>query len=471
MSKKLFFFTVIIGALLGYVASCTATTINVKELGDAARQMPAAGAILSYNDAIKEAKKSVVNISTQKAIKQQAVVNPFMNDPFFREFFGRNFGQTAPQERMQRSLGSGVIIGENGYIVTNNHVVESADKIMVTIPGSKKEYEAKIIGSDPKSDLAVIKIEADKLQAISFSDSSKAKEGDVVFAIGNPFGVGETITHGIVSALNKTGMGINDYENFIQTDAPINPGNSGGALVDSRGGLLGINSAIISKSGASAGIGFAIPSNMAKSIAKQLIENGKIERGFMGVNLASLDESKQKYYGHSQGAVVTDVSKDTPAQRAGIKRGDLIVSANSKVIEGPAELRNLVGSLPPGSIVKLEIIRNKKKIALSVKLDKAPTKEIEKEGSLAGMGLSSLNEAARKKHNIPENIKGVLVESVKDDSVAAKAGIAAADVIVQVEDTLIDSIDDLKTALKESQESKRVYLYRQGAIIMVVLEK
>ncbi|MFA6685778.1 MAG: trypsin-like peptidase domain-containing protein, partial [Arcobacteraceae bacterium] len=260
--------------------------VNIQDApSDFVREMPKQGVIASYYDAVKDAKKAVVNISTQKTVKQADIREqmPFFNDPLFREFF-KGFGDVVPQDRIQRSLGSGVIVSSDGYIITNSHVVDGADEITVTLAGdSTTEHKAKLIGTDPKSDVAVIKIEQKNLPFIQFANSNKVREGDVVFAIGNPFGVGETITSGIVSALNKSGVGINAYENYIQTDASINPGNSGGALVDSRGALVGINTAIISRSGGNVGIGFAIPSNMAKSIATSLVKDGVVKRGYLGV--------------------------------------------------------------------------------------------------------------------------------------------------------------------------------------------
>lgn len=228
-------------------------------------------------------------------------------------------------QRKSSSLGSGVIISKDGYIVTNNHVVEESDEIIVSLIDNSKEFKAKVVGLDPKTDLAVIKIDAKDLQAIVFADSSYLLEGDVVFAIGNPFGVGGSVTKGIVSALNKSGMGLNQYENFIQTDASINPGNSGGALVDSRGALVGINSAILSRSGGNNGIGFAIPSNMVETIAKTLIEDGRVDRGYMGVSIGDLTSDLKEVYTNKEGALVLGTEENGPAAKAGIVRGDLII--------------------------------------------------------------------------------------------------------------------------------------------------
>ncbi|MCK4442735.1 MAG: trypsin-like peptidase domain-containing protein, partial [Sulfurovaceae bacterium] len=272
--------------------------------------------ILSFNSILKNSMDAVVNISTRKINYKGNI-----NRRFFEEFFG---GQIPPQ-KSTNSLGSGVIVSKDGYIVTNNHVVDGADEISVTINHRDREYIAKVIGRDKDSDLAVIKIDANDLEPIKFSNSEDIKLGDVVFAIGNPFGVGETVTQGIISAVNKYGMGINKYENFIQTDASINPGNSGGALIDSRGALIGINSAIISSSGGNNGIGFSIPVNIVKNIVTKLVMDGRVERGFMGVSISKeVTKELKGIYKHKEGAIITDIQSNSPAQRANIQRGDLI---------------------------------------------------------------------------------------------------------------------------------------------------
>ena len=253
------------------------------------RTQPSENALLSYADMLDDVKRSVVNISIEKSVGGRTAggFNPFFNDPFFRQFFDDRYFNI-PKERVERALGSGVVISKDGYIVTNNHVVAGADKVTVAIPGDKKEYEAQIVGTDPKSDLAVIKIDGENFRPVTFYDSDAVRVGDVVFALGNPFGVGETITKGIVSATKRSSVGIVEYEDFIQTDASINPGNSGGALVNSLGQLVGVNSAIISKSGGNVGIGFAIPSNMVKNIAKALVEKGKFTRAYLGVTISDM---------------------------------------------------------------------------------------------------------------------------------------------------------------------------------------
>jgi len=357
-------------------------------------------------------------------------------------------------------LGSGVIISADGYIITNNHVISGADKIKVTIPSDDNtEYEAKIIGTDEKSDLAVIKIEAKNLNFVKFADSSEAKVGDVVFAIGNPFGVGESVTSGIISALNKTGVGIAAYENFIQTDASINPGNSGGALVDSRGALIGINTAIISRSGGNVGIGFAIPSNMAKAIIKSLVETGKVSRGYLGVSISDVTGDLKNFYGNQKGALVMNVEDDTPAKKAGIQRGDLIIKVANKEIKNSNDLRNSVGFMAPGSKVKVVVIRDKKKITLDVTLASLKGEvQNTSDGYKALDGLTLLEE---------QNL--VIIKKVEPNSKAQEKGLKAGDYIIQIEGIPVTSIKTLKQALKKYNGDKRVYIQREGRIYIVVM--
>ncbi|WP_200762856.1 DegQ family serine endoprotease [Nitrosophilus alvini] len=454
----------------------SAATINFNEMPNHfKRVMPGGGnnVVLSYYDAIKDAKESVVNISTKKKIKRPKFDrSQLFNDPFFRQFFGPMFKDMIPKERVQRSLGSGVIISKDGYIVTNNHVVNDADEITVTIPGSDKEYKAKVIGKDPLTDLAVIKIEAKNLKPIKVGDSSKLKAGDIVFAIGNPFGIGETVTQGIVSGLNRNSVGINTYENFIQTDAAINPGNSGGALVDSRGALIGINSAIITRSGGNNGIGFAIPSNMMKKVVKTLIEKGKIERGFMGVTIEDLSKDLKELYRHDYGAVIVEVAKDSAAQKAGLKRGDLIIEVDGKKIEDANELKTVVGSLPPGKTIKVKYERNKKTYTTKLTLQKRPetSQSQASEQDEIGLSLKNLDEQTRRMYNIPEDVEGVLVVDVAPDSKAEKAGFKPGDIIEGVEDKEIENVDDFKEALKKYKGPKRVFINRHGYPMIKVLK-
>ncbi len=420
--------------------------------------------ILSYNNVLKNVMPSVVNISTKTSIADNAI----QINPFFRDFF-HQYGQgKIPKERIERSLGSGVIISSDGYIVTNNHVIDGADEIKVTLKDDKKEYDAKVIGKDAKSDLAIIKIDAKDLHAITFYNSDDVKVGDIVFAIGTPFGVGETITQGIVSATGRSSMGIVEYEDFIQTDASINPGNSGGALINSAGYLIGINSAIISRSGGNVGIGFAIPSNMVTSIAPQLIEKGKYSRAYLGVSIANINEDMSNFYNNRYGALVTGVQEDTPAQKAGLKRGDLIVGVNNKTVQSASELKNTIGSFPPEKKVTITFLRDKELKTIDVKLA-SQVKQLAANGfEYKGMTLEPLSKLTKQQLGINANIKGVMVVKVAQNSEASYANVARGDIVIQIEDTEIHNLQEFQKAVQNNNK-KRIYIYRQGYVFPVVL--
>lgn len=432
--------------------------------------------VLSYNSSIADAKKSVVNISTTKTLNGAgADMGDMFNDPFFKDFFGFQFN--IPQEKQKSSsLGSGVIISSDGYIVTNNHVVEDSDEIVVTLLDSDKEYKAKIIGTDPKTDLAIIKIDAKELKAIPFADSAKLMEGDIVFAIGNPFGVGGSITQGIVSGLNKDNIGLNQYENFIQTDASINPGNSGGALVDSRGYLVGINSAILSRSGGNNGIGFAIPSNMTKDIAKKLIEDGKIERGYIGVMIANLNEQQKEIYKNKEGALISSVEKGLPADIAGIKRGDLVVKIDDKDIKNANDLKNLIGSLAPNKEITLTYERSGKLETAKIKLANANAqssggKATKGDSAIDGLSVTSIDDNARFKYRLASDVAGVLVTDVKSGSSAEKFGFEKGDIIIQVAEENIKNLDDFNKAVANAKGKKTLVWVNRGGLFQGLVIK
>ncbi len=460
----------IITTLCILALSLQAVTFKEADSGKIKRVNPEGNGetILSYAGSINYARKCVVNISTQKSVKVRQQYNPFFNDPFFRQFFDqRQFN--VPKERMQRSLGSGVIISEDGYIVTNNHVVEGADKVVVSIPGDKKDYEAKIIGTDDKSDLAVIKIDGEDLNAITIYDSDKVEVGDVVFAIGNPFGVGETVTKGIVSATNRSSVGIVEYEDFIQTDAPINPGNSGGALVNSLGYLVGINSAIISRGGGNVGIGFAIPTSMVKKITTALIDKGTFERAYLGVSISDVTEELQDFYDTKYGAIIMSVQDDSAAARAGLKRGDMIVAVNGKQIKDSAALKNAVGTLSPGSRVTITYIRDGERDTTTVTLQSSDSLKSNGGGyEYEGLSLAPLSDDLRRKYRVADRIDGLVVVDVARNSKAQKAGFSEGDVLLQVENQEIKSLEDFKQTL-EKKGKKRYFIHRRGAIFVLVL--
>ena len=465
MKKSIIISIALAGALLGASIDIKEAPSNYERVNPGFNQ----DVVLSYHSSLADVKKSVVNIATKTKIKAgNSPMSQMFDDPFFKQFF--DFDIPQQQEREGSSLGSGVIISEDGYIVTNNHVIENADEIVVTLLEGDKEYKAKVIGTDPKTDLAIIKIDEKNLSAVKFADSSKAMEGDIVFAIGNPFGVGGTITQGIISALNKNNIGLNQYENFIQTDASINPGNSGGALVDSRGALLGINSAILSRGGGNNGVGFAIPSNMVKEIAEKLITNGKIERGFIGVTISDMSKDQKELYESKEGALISSVEKDMPADKAGIKRGDLITKINGKSIKNANELKNLIGSMAPGSSVDVEFERDGKSKSTTIKLDamKSDSATLGSAGensqsAIEGLKLRTLNDSLRRKYNLDDDVSGALVLSVKDGSKADDYGFEVGDVIIQVGQNDVKSSDDFDRYIKDYKGKKTlVWVIRRG---------
>src|SRR5580704_6828862 len=385
---------------------------------------------------VKSVLPDVVNISTSKVVK--ASDQPDMQDgmpdgmpPFFQQFFGRQYGPNSenrtPKQRDQRedSLGSGVIVSPDGYILTNNHVIDGATDVRVTF-GDKRQLKAKIVGADPKTDIAVLKVEGTDFPAITIGDSSKVQVGDYALAIGDPFGVGQTVTMGIISATNRGNLGIEDYEDFIQTDAPINPGNSGGALINDRGELVGINTAILSHgSGGNEGIGFAVPVNLARSVMTQILDHGKVNRAYLGIVVQDVTPGIAKAMGlkDMQGVLVGDVSPSGPAQKSGIQRGDVILELNGKPMADSRELRNTISMMDPTATVKLKLLRNGSPTDVSVKLGEMPTdKELAKteEGpsdkSLDGVTVENLDAQTAKQLGLPASTSGVVVTEISPSS-------------------------------------------------------
>ncbi|MBX9722014.1 MAG: trypsin-like peptidase domain-containing protein [Candidatus Obscuribacterales bacterium] len=322
----------------------------------------------SYNLAAKRAMSSVVNISASRTTADAN--NPLMNDPFFRRFFG---DQLKPRSERPSSSGSGVIMSPQGHILTNNHVIQGSNSIEVALADGR-QAKAKVIGTDPDTDLAVIQIDLKDLPTITLGHSDQASVGDVVLAIGNPFGVGQTVTMGIISALGRNSVGINTYENFIQTDAAVNPGNSGGALVDANGNLLGINSAIYSQNGGSLGIGFAIPVSTIKMVMESIIKDGQVVRGYLGINLEDVTAEMAESFNikRTNGAIVSGVFRDGPAHQAGIRPGDICISINHKEIQNTREMMNLIAQLQPASKAKLTVLRHSGELTVDVTVGKRP---------------------------------------------------------------------------------------------------
>src|SRR5579863_9506892 len=368
--------------------------------------------------AAKAAMPSVVKISSSKVVKQATGFNGQGMDPLFRQFFGGEGGfQQAPRSHREGGLGSGVVVSSDGYILTNNHVVDSATDVLVTLP-DRREFKAKVVGTDPKTDIAVLKIEASNLPVITVGNSAKMQIGDAVLAIGNPYGVGQTVTMGIVSATGRTGLGIEDYEDFIQTDASINPGNSGGALVNDRGELIGINTAILAPgSGGNQGIGFAVPVNLARNVMDQIVTHGSVERAYLGVTIQEVTPAIAKAIGLNgpEGALVSDVSPNSPAQKAGLQSGDVILSMNGTQVVESNQLRMNVSMMNPGQTVHLKVFRNGKTFEVAAQVGELPGKKVERasnensesENALEGVSVEDLDARTARQAGLPASTKGV----------------------------------------------------------------
>ena len=427
----------------------------------------------------KKVKPAVVNISIVKTTAPRSSPfphSPFFDDPFFRKFFGDRFREERRQEprRRQQGMGSGVIVNPDGYIVTNNHVVAEGDEIQVVL-GDQRKFEAKLIGTDPKTDLAIVKIEASGLPFLSWGDSSMLEVGEMVVAVGNPFGLNQTVTMGIISAVGRAGVGLADYEDFIQTDAAINPGNSGGALVNLRGELIGINTAIFTRSGGYMGIGFAIPSNMAKGVARSLEAHGKVVRGWLGVSIQDLspDLAKQFETTDTKGALVTDVVEGSPAQDARFQRGDIIREFDGRQVENANKLRAYVAETPPETTVDVGILREGKHKRLAVVIGQMP-KDMAGLGDAGTVGarhaLSGLTVESAASGSASDD-KGVRVLKVQPDSRAAQAGIRKDDVILEINRITIKDVDDFDrvTGRLEEDDSVLVLLRRGRSMLFLSL--
>lgn len=433
----------------------------------------------SFAHVIKRVAPCVVNIYSTRTVRTPPFLHQFFNDPMFRRFFGDQFDprDQRSQTHKTQGLGSGVIVSEDGYILTNNHVIEGADKdgVEVALADGKAKYAARIVGADPQTDVAVLKIEAKKLTPISLADSDKLEVGDVVLAIGNPFGVGQSVSMGIVSALGRDSggriLGREGYEDFIQTDAPINPGNSGGALVDVEGRLIGINQSIVSGSGASAGVGFAIPINLARNIMDRLTTDGKVARGYLGVSIQPVTPELAKEFNlaDESGALVGEVRSDTPAAAAGLKEGDVIVELSGKKVSDSRHLRLMVAQTPPKTKVTLKIIRDGKTktvtatlAALPDELTGGPRDEQSERGeanvdALDGVEVADLDARTRQQNDIPAHVRGALVTNVEADSTAAEAGLRPGDVILEINRQPVHNADDA-VELSNNAKSNRLLL-------------
>ncbi|MGA8224654.1 MAG: DegQ family serine endoprotease [Candidatus Acidiferrales bacterium] len=432
-----------------------------------------------FSSVLKPALPAVVNIRSSKVVKSQGhnSMAPLFNDPMFRQFFGDQFGQQNPQPEREQSLGSGVIITTDGTIMTNNHVIDGATDIKVYL-SDKREFKAKLIGTDPKTDVAVLKIEANDLPTLPLGNSSSLQVGDLIFAIGDPFGIGETATMGIVSATGRGGLRIEDYENFIQTDAAINPGNSGGAMIDLHGNLVGINTAILSGgSGGNQGIGFAIPINMARNVMDQILAHGKVVRGYIGVHIQDVTPDIAKQFGlnQSRGVLIGDVSPDTPGAKAGLKRGDVILALNGQELNDANQLRLQVAQTAPGTSVKLSVWREGKTLDKTLTLGELPetaekTSQSEQSGgALEGVEVENLTPEIAQDLNLGTGTHGVVITSVDSSSAAAATGLGRGDVIQEVNHKTVTNVDEYRRALAGSEKQSVLLLVNHGGVTRYIV--
>lgn len=450
-------------------------------------------ALKQLNDAFvqvaEKVKPAVVNISsTKKETASSSDGSPEM-DPFFKnhpfkDFFGDEFfkrfkkGPGEGRGIQPHGMGSGVIVSPEGLILTNAHVVKDAEEIKVTV-SDKRSFDAKVIGIDPESDIAVVKIDANGLPTAKLGDSSKLEVGEIVFAIGNPFGLNRTVTSGIVSATGRTNVGIIDYEDFIQTDAAINPGNSGGPLVNIDGEVVGINTAIASRSGGYQGIGFAIPSSSAKLIMDDLVKDGKVKRGLLGVNIQDMNEALAKSFGRkdSEGALVSQVVEGSPADKAGVKAGDIILQFNDNVVKGAAHLKNLVGKEKPGASANLKIFRDNKPVEIPVKIAERTQKALASSAPGEAQAETS-NDLSIQIEKVPASVaskmglkdgEGLLVKDVTSDGAGAKIGLRSGDVILEIDAVVVSDTDEFKKAVTAAKKNKVIRLKIQRGSAKIFL--
>jgi len=426
----------------------------------------------SLPDVIDRVSKSVVCIKSTTVVEMR---NPMMDDPFWRRFFN------GPSEQEQNNLGSGVIVSRDGYILTNNHLVGGAREVTVLLHDGR-ELEAEVVGADARSDVAVIKIEEGDLPEITLGSSAGLRLGETVLAIGYPFGIGETVTKGIISAQGRA-LKLVEYEDFIQTDAAINPGNSGGALINDKGELIGINTAIASRSGGSQGIGFAIPIDFARSIMEKLIKDGRVVRGYVGVYPDEVTADMVEYFDlqGKEGVLVTNVGADTPAEKAEIKRGDVIVEFDGKKITGVDQFRMLAADATPGEKVDVVLVREGRKKTVSLEVGEKPGEAsgqaVEKNAEaisplFLGVGLQNLRDEYRESLGLPDDVSGVIITDVQRGTPAAKAGLRRGDVIVEVDKKQIENLDDFRKVMDDYKKDKvMVVIFRGGGYFYTMIRK
>ncbi len=448
----------------------------------------------SFSSVVKRVSPSVVKITTETKAKRVTTRGQRNQiPPGFEQFFGGNLPDLQQQMPAQNGLGSGVIISADGYIVTNNHVIDGADTVTVAFTDGR-ELTAKVVGRDPQTDIAVVKVDAKNLPAVTFADTSKIEVGDRVLAIGNPFGIGETVTNGIISAKSRA-IGIladvKGYEDFIQTDAAINPGNSGGALVDVDGRLIGINTAILSRSGGFQGVGLAVPANLVSQVTDSLVKHGRVVRGYLGVNIQSITPALVESFDlkTNKGALVSEVVADAPADKAGLKQGDVITAVNGQPVTDANNLSLQVSTFAPGTKLNLDVLRDGKTKQIAATTEERPGEKIlagrssrngrksdnfapDDDGVLNGVAVDDLTPQARQQFRLPERLKGAVIANVDPTSPAAKAGLRAGDVILEINKQPVASAQDA-VELSNKSESKKtlVRVYSRGSTIFVVVDE
>jgi serine protease Do len=477
--------TLVTGGLLGLVLRARAgrpVFVDSHNVPVFVSHTPGAGDALSSNPMgfapiLKPALPAVVNIASSRVVKMPP--EPFFSDPFFRQFFGSPH-HLPPAEQRERGLGSGVIVSPDGYILTNNHVVDHATDIKVVLP-DKREFKGKVVGTDPKTDIAVVKIPATGLPTLPLGDSSKIQVGDYALAIGDPFGIGETATLGIVSATGRGNLDIEDYEDFIQTDAAINPGNSGGALINARSELIGINTAILAGGGGgNQGIGFAVPINMARYVMDAILKHGKVVRAYLGVAIQEVTPGIAKAFNApaGKGALIGDVTPDGPAAKAGLKKGDVIEELDGEPVTGPNELKLEIASLAPGTVARLKIDRNGELRDVSVTLGELPEKaaksglgESDASSPMRGVQVDELTPEAARELGLRPNTKGVVVTDVDPAAPAADAGLHRGDVIEEINRQPVSSVSEYERVVGQAgKEPVVLSVNRQGNTAYLVVQ-